>query len=680
MINSWVDKISEQKIYEFDSFRLDAGHRILSRHGKDIELAPKAVETLVALVEHRGEVISKDELLETVWPDTIVDESNLFSYLSHLRKALGNRKDGKPYVETLRRRGYRFTGDVTVARVDRHETPFKLVQPAPIRRSIDNGPVRHSSDSGNVVALANWLEAEPAPGDVKIFEDPTQAAGVPLSDKKTKWRAPFIVTTFAVLVLSSLGVYVWRVSSSTGAATPMKTIAVLPFKPLVSSPPNEHLEVGIAHTLISKLNSTGEINAWPLSSIRKFAGEDRDAVALGRDLGVDYILEGNIQTLEDRIRVSVSLFSVAEGRQVWGRPFEEEFADVFSTQDSIALRVANELRPQLAPDKKMRLTKRGTEIEEAYELYEFGLHHVSKRILPETQKGIEYLQKAIAIDPNYALAYVELANAYLSLTLSGDLPATEVRTKSRDAALKALELDPTLAEAHVGVGQTALWFDRNWKEAEAQAKRALDLEPNNTAALYLLENLYSFTGRHEEAIAAGRAAREADPLSAIFNSIEAQTLLYADRVDEAQERAMKACEIDDNFWHAHLTLSRIYLEKGMYQDAIVESERARLMSRGARGHSLALAFKGHALARSGALTEARTIIDELLSRSERARYYTNVALVYAGLGDKEKALEYLEKGFEEGELQHELKSSPGWKDLRNEVRFVALMEKMYLSD
>ena len=649
-------------IFEFEDFRVDAQKRLLfGADGEVCPLMPKAIDILLYLVERAGTVVEKDEIISAIWPDTIVEENNLTQNISILRRLLGEKHGENRFIATVPGRGYKFVAltrivpasNGSAVTVEKNE----LTQSGAHRRY---DVERH----GNVLAVVDWSE-----NDLELSED----TGLrPVPAKKTKRWLLVAVTALGVVIFGSLGLYRWRANTQ-AAPAPIKTIAVLPFKPLVSGSRNESLEFGMADTLISKLNSSGEIIARPPSSVRKFTGEDRDAVSIGRELGVDYVLEGNIQTSDDRIRVSVRLFSTEDGREVWGRPFNENFTDIFAAQDAIAERVATDLQPQLTANAKIRLAKHGTENPEAYTHYLIGRDHVSRGALPETEKGISHLKQAIELDPNYALAYAELANAYRTQALGGDLPAKEVLPKSKDAALKALAIDDTLAEAHVMAGYAAMWPDRNWEEAEKQAKRALELEPNNAAAIYLLENLYSFLGRHEEAIAFGKRARELDPLSLIYNSIEAQTLLYAGRVDEALDRAMKTRELNDNFWHVHFMLARIYNEKGMYRDAIAEADRAAQI---APEHSYALAVKGYALARSGAAIEARRIIDELYKRADNARHHTNIALVYTGLGDKEKALEHLEKGFEEQELQQELKSSPGWNDLRSEPRFIELMRKM----
>jgi DNA-binding winged helix-turn-helix (wHTH) protein/Flp pilus assembly protein TadD len=544
---------SRQRVYEFDDFRLDAGHLILSRKEREISLPPRAVETLLALVERPGEVISKDELLDAVWPDTTVDESNLFAYLSQLRKALGNRKNGQPYVETLRRRGYRFVGEVKVVTKAKPEIAIKAVHPAADQKLGRRNPSRISANGGNVIELGEWLEHAPNSAQGNTEENVAEIVVLSPSARRTPDRRPLvIVTVLGILIFGSLGLYIWKVNSQPAA-------------------------------------------------------------------------------------------------------------------------IPTVLRPELTEGAKARLARRETDNPEAYRLYELGSYHTARLTLPETQKGINYLEQATALDPNFALAFAKLADAYRMQTLGGDLPATEVLPKSKAAALTALALDDGLAEVHVAAGQSAMWYDRNWEEAEIRAKRALDLEPNYPAAIYLLENLYSFLGRHDEAIAMGETACQLVPTSPLYNSIEAQTLLYAGHVEEALQRALRARDLDDNFWHVHLTLARIYAQKGMYPEAIAEADRAAKLS---GDHSYDLAVKGYALARSGREIEARGIIDELLKRARNARHNTNVALVYTGLRDKEKALEHLERGFEDHELQHELRSAPAWDELRPEPRFTELMRKL----
>lgn len=657
---------SPPDIYEFSEFRVDAVKHRLTKRGEIVPLAPKAFETLLYLVRHPGKLLEKEELMQAVWVDTVVEENNLNQSISAIRRVLGERHDEHRFIVTVPGRGYKFVADVRVpgfgfqvqGSVESEIGYYELNNQS--ESAISDFRLRDEIDSQK----NNEPETRNSKSEISQDQNPQSTA------QNRKWF--FALAALSILAVGATGFYIWRENSKSVSDVPLKTIAILPFKPLVSESRNESLELGMADTLISKLNSSGEIIVRPLNSVRRFTEEGQDIVAVGRELSVDAVLDGNIQTTHDRIRVSLRLISTENGRQLWADQFTDNFTNIFDVQDEISERVAASLRLHLTASATMRLVKHGTDNPEAYRLYLLGRYHVSKMVLPETQKGVSYLKQAIELDPSYALAYAELANAYRTQALAGNLPAREVLPKSKDAAMKALEIDDSLAEAHVMAGHSAMWYDGNWEEAEKQAKRALELEPNNAAAMFLLENLYSFLGRHEEAVAFGKRARELDPLSLIYNSIEAQTLFYAGRIDEALERAMKARDLDDNFWHVHFMLARIYTEKGMYQDAIAEADRAAQIAE----HSYSLAVKGFALAKSGAAIEARNVIDELLKRPKKGRLYTNLALIYTGLGDNKKALEHLEKGFEEREGQIDLNVNPVWDDLRSEPRFVELMKRM----
>ena len=256
----------------------------------------------------------------------------------------------------------------------------------------------------------------------------------------------------------------------------------------------------MADTLINKLSSSEEIIVRPLSSVRRYNSLEQDVLQAGRELGVDSVLEGTIQTANDRIRIAARLVRTSDGKQLWTETFDEKFTDIFAVQDSISKKVLAALTLKLTGDEQKRLAKRDTENVEAYQLYMKGRFHASRLILPEARKGIEYFEQAIALDPNYALAYVGIAQAYISFTLSGDVPANEAMPKAKAAALKAIELAPNLPESQVAVGMIDFWYEWNWAEAEKKYRRALELDPKNAPAYYFYAHLNSNLGNHAEAL------------------------------------------------------------------------------------------------------------------------------------------------------------------------------------
>lgn len=677
-----MDKPSEQRIYEFDDFHLDAGHLILSCKGEEITLAPKAVETLLALIEHHGEVVSKDELLEAVWPDTIVEESNLFSYLSHLRKALGSGKNGKPYIETLRRRGYRFNGNAHLLQtVSDGDSSYAWVVDNP-----DENGASVKTRSGRLYVLKDWnrdkttsrqAQAVPQPQTAELTDAPTDVKE-PLTltpnDEpfpKLSRRPVLLATLLGILVIATLGFYLWRVN--TQPTTPIKTIAVLPFKPLVAENRDEWLEMGIADALIRKLGGGDQLTVRPLAAVRRFASLEQNPLEAGRDLGVEAVLSGSVQIADNRIRISVELLRVLDGKQLWADQFDQPSVDIFQLQNSISERVAASLQIPLGT----RIIRDYTQSVEAYQLYLNGRLHTFRLVKPEAMKAISFYESAIERDPSYTLAYVGLTNAYRSLVLTSDQNPIEVMPKAKTAALRAVELDPDLAEAQIALANLYFWYEWDWASAEKHFLRALALDSKNLTTHLYYAHFLSNTGRHEQAIEEVRIGRALEPVNLLAMAYEGQILMLSGRHDEAQEVLRRAVDMDPTFWLAHLFLSKLYIEMGKYEEAIKASEMAEKIS---EGNAEAAALTAWALAKSGNRNGALRILAELEARA-KSRYVPaySIAIVHNSLGDKDNALKMLETSIEQKDaLMTFLKVEPKWNNVRSEPRFIELMKKMNL--
>ncbi len=382
-----------------------------------------------------------------------------------------------------------------------------------------------------------------------------------------------IITLSALGIIAIIGVaiYLWRQNSDfaeNGGA--IRTLAVLPFKPLGTDNTDDELQLGMADTLIAKLSSDNDVIVRPLGTVRRFGSADQDPVAAGSELGVEAVLDGTIQAANNRIRISARLISISDGRQLWAGQFDEKFTDIFSVQDSITGRVASVLRANLA---KRRVSD--TQNVAAYQLYIKGRYHILKITRPETEKAIEYFQKAIDTDPTYALAYTGLADAYRLLSLSGEMPSADILPKAKAAAQKAIELDETLADSYAVLGFITFWYDWNWPAAENEFKRAIELGPNNADAHIFYANLLSNLGRHPEALSEAEKAVELDPLNLRTAALRAQFLLHAGKTDEALAELQNTFEMDSNYWLAHLYAASAYIEKADYERAIKEGESAR---------------------------------------------------------------------------------------------------------
>ncbi|HUS00025.1 MAG TPA: tetratricopeptide repeat protein, partial [Pyrinomonadaceae bacterium] len=442
-------------------------------------------------------------------------------------------------------------------------------------------------------------------------------------------------------------------------------------KPLVSENRDESMEFGMADTLISKLSSGYQITVRPLATVRRFAQLDQDPVEAGRLLGADAVLDGGIQMSVDRVRITAKLLRVSDGKQLWADQYDQRSTDIFTLQDSISERVAAALRATLGN----RRVKNYTDNLEAYQLFSKGRLHSSRLILPEVEKGIAYYEQAIAVDPNYALAYVELANAYRAMVLTNDARPSDVVPKAKEYALKAIELDSSLAEAHTALGIISFWYDFDPPSAERHHLRALELDPNSSLSLFSYAHFLSNTGQHEKALAEIKRARELDPVSLVTNALEGQILFFAGKEDEALRVLTATAEMDRTFWLPPLFITRIYLKRGMWEEALAVATTARELSHG-NSEAVALVATAHAMA--GRRDEARSILRELENR--RAAGYVpsyGLAGAYEALGERGTALDLLEKSFlERDALMVFLKVDPKWDNMRSEPRFIELMRKM----
>lgn len=333
-----------------------------------------------------------------------------------------------------------------------------------------------------------------------------------------------------------------------------KRIAVLPFKPLVPDNRDQVLELGMADTLITKLSNSREVIVPSLSSVRKYDNLEQDPVSAGRELQVGSVLEGNVQKVGDRIRVTARLINVADGSSLWAETFDEKFTDVFAVQDAISQKVADALALRLTGEEKERLTRRYTGNVQAYQLYMTGRYHWSKLTPPDIRKAIGFFQQAIDLDPTYALAYFGLAEANRSLAINADVPSKDCLPQAKAAAQKAIELDDSLAEAHASLSFSLIWYEWDWAAAEKEARRAIGLNSNSAHAHFAAAHLFDDLGRFDEALAEMAQARKLDPLFMLYRALEGMFFLHAGKTQEALVRLQSALEQEPNFWVTHLIL------------------------------------------------------------------------------------------------------------------------------
>ncbi len=456
---------------------------------------------------------------------------------------------------------------------------------------------------------------------------------------------------------SDLGADLQRVKraleSGQGAAPPevgasheaIDSIAVLPLANASGDPETEYLSEGITESIINSLSQLPKLRVLPRSVVFRYTGRDVDPQTVGRDLNVGAVLTGRVLQRGDSLIIGIELVDVAKGWQLWGQRYNRNLSDIFAMEQEIAKEISEKLRLRLTGEEEKRLTKRYTESIEAYQNYLKGRYYWEKWTEEAWKKGIEYFQQAIETDPTYARAYAGLADSYVYLGWFCVLPPKEAYPRAKAAAIKALEMDDSLAEAHNSLAAVRMAYDWNWSDAEREFKRAIDLNPNYATAHHWYAEYLKQMGRHDEALGEIKRAQELDPRSLIVNTSVGWQYYFARQYDQAIEQYQMTLEMDPNFGPAHWGLGWAYDQKSMFAEAAAEFQRGINLS---GGNPVYVAGLGHALAVGRQGEEAQKVLDELMELSKRLYvppYF--IAAIYTGLGDKARAFEWLEKAYEE---------------------------------
>jgi TolB-like protein/DNA-binding winged helix-turn-helix (wHTH) protein/Flp pilus assembly protein TadD len=621
------------RLYEFGPFRLDPAERKLLRGNEIVALTPKALDTLLLLVRNSGHLLEKDELIRTLWPDSFVEEGSLSNNIFLLRKALG---DDPEFIETVPRRGYRFIGAVR---------QFPVAAP------------RH-------------LEISPEVGASGLASLPAKVRRSSLS------RGTLGIAAVAVLAsLAGAGLIYNR--AGRGGQT-IDSVAVLPFVNASADPNSEYLSDGITESLINSLSQLPHLKVLSRDAAFRYKGKETDAQTVGRDLGVRAVFEGRVMQHGDSLTISAELIDARDNSHLWGQQYNRKPSEIFGLQEEIAKEMTTALRLRLTSEEQKRLARSYTPNAEAYQDYLRGRYFWQKTGLG-LNKGAEYFQRAISKDPRYAQAYDGLADCYIYLAVFGFSSPTESYPKAKGAALKSLEIDGTLAETHTSLARIKAEYDWDWSGAEREFQRAIELNPSYATAYQWHGGVLATMGRPEEAMANYRRALELDPLSPTINAALGQAFYYTRQFDQAIEQLQKTLELDPDLDFARAFLALAYVQKSMNEEAIAEFEKQVVTS---HGHVWALADLGYAYATAGRGPEAQRMLDQV-NQLSRQKFVPADALghIYVGLGEKGKAFEWLEKGYERHSLGLagvDLKVDPLWDPLRSDPRFADLLRRMNL--
>jgi len=455
----------------------------------------------------------------------------------------------------------------------------------------------------------------------------------------------------------------------------IESVAVLPFANDSADPDGEYLSDGISETLINHLSQIWNLRVVARSTVFRYKGKDIDPQKAGNDLHVRAVVSGRLLQHGNMLIVRAELMDVATGAQLWGGQYKRKAEDVFALQDDLSREISEKLRLQLTGAEKQRLTKRYTEDAEAYRLYLKGRYHWNKRSPEGLQKAVEYFRQALDKDPAYSLAYAGLADTYAHLSFFNVVAPREAMPKAKAAAVKGLEIDEDLAEAHVSLGYVSFTYDGDWPAAEQHFEQALTLNPaySSTHTFYAL--YLSSLGRSEEALEVATRALDLDPASPAVSHSLAVQLYLARKFEQAIDQAHHTLEMDANFAISYAVLGEVYFAKGMYREALRALEKYSTLS---RRSATSLAFLGYSYARLDERKEALRMIEELKAASKQSLVPALfVALVYAGLEDEDQAFIWLEKAYEErfNRLAY-LKVEALWDPLRSDPRFADLVRRV----
>lgn len=635
-------------VYEFGRFVLDPSEKTLLVDGVPVHLPAKEFETLLLLVQNNGKALSKEQMMTVLWQDAFVEESNLAKQVSKLRKLLNT--NGEKFIETIPKHGYRFSAELQL--VDSSSAAPVIAE----RRTVKRVTVQYDDREQRL--------------------DPQLA--LPPARTSSFRKILLIGSAFALLIVAGLFWY-WN-RDARPQTSQIRSIAVLPLRTLSTGEGNDALALGLTDALITELGSVRHLVVRPIGAVRRFSNSPEDALELGRKLEVDAVLEGTIQESNGRLRINARLISTANGEQLWAEKFEDNFTSVFAVQDRISEQAARALAPMLtgqqpAADPGVRLTKRYTENPAAFDAYLKGRYHWNKRNETDFRRAIENFKHAVALDPNYALACAGLADTYILLAVWGEEPPAASMARAKAAAETALAMDPNLAEARTSLAFVKWVYDWDFAGAGAEFARAIELNPNYATAHHWHAYYLVSSGRNDEAIAEIKRAQELEgPLSPGIMTDIGEIYCWAKRYDEAIEHLREVVKVEPNYAVAHYELGIALLKKGSAEDAIGELERARALENNPRITS-ALAF---AYGSANRTDQAQAVITELENLSTK-RYVSpfSFALAYAGLGDQETAINWIEKARDErSDAIGILNVHPFLLDLHSNPRFAKLAREV----
>jgi len=628
----------------FGLFELDLRSGELWKQGRKIRLEGQPVQILICLLERSGELVTRDELRERLWPvDTYVNfEHGLNAAVKRLRRALNDSADNPRFVETLPRRGYRFLAPVESVKADEDIPVVSEVPPEKPVSATEEPP--HLEDDRTLEPV-HWL----------------------LAHKKS---------VFALLLVLAI-LMAWMLRPKNSQSPAIRSLAVLPLENLSGDPSQDYFSDGMTDELITELGQISGLRVISRTSIMTYKGARKPLPQIARELNVDTVVEGTVLRSGNQVRIIAQLIEAPADKHLWAQSYEGDVRQTLTLQRQVARAIAEEIHIELTSHERDVLKSVKTVNPDAYEAYLKGRYFWNKRTADGMKKAIDYFNQAIEKDPNYAQAYAGLTDSY---ALAGDwkygvLAPKEAYPKAKAAAIRAIELDNTLGEAHISLAFCLDGFDWNFASAGKEFMRGIELSPGYATGYEWYGWHLASLGRNDEAVAEVKKAASLDPLSLIISSDVAEELLVAHRYEEAAEQSQKTINMDSFFAPAHYVLGQVFVQKHMHREAVAELQKAVELSEGSTAFTANLAY---AYAVSGRRNEAVKILNDLKNRSQNG--FSNapeIALVYVGLDQKDQAMAWLEKAFEE-RFSPWVLMRPAFDPLRSDPRFQDLLHRIGL--
>jgi TolB-like protein/DNA-binding winged helix-turn-helix (wHTH) protein len=655
-----------QGAVEFGRFRLLPHRRELRADGVAVELGGRAFDVLMVLTEARGALVTKDEIMARVWPDTVVEENNLVVQISALRRALGEDRD---FIRTVSGRGYQFIAEI---------------------RSSVAGPGGEMGLEPEVVPDASTSPPSDPPTPVsRLIGRETQleegadlrAGPIVLADARTSPKRPLrpvlwwlLGSALAMVLAASLS---WVLYSRNQASSKIRSLAVLPLESLSGDASQDYFADGMTDELIADLGQISALRVISRTSMMTYKHVHKLLPEIARELDVEAVVEGTVLRSGERVRITAQLIRMPIERHIWAQSFEGDLRDTLVLQKSVARSIAEQIQASLNQREQAALEHSKVVNAEAYEVYLKGRYFWNKRTGDGLKKAIEYFNRAIEKNPNYAEAYTGLGDSY---ALSGDweyglLSPQDAFPRAKAAVTKALALDDNLAEAHTSLAFILDLYDWDWESAEKEYKRAIALNPGYATAHHWYAWHLIVMGRNSEGIAELRKAQSLDPLSLIISADLADALCIAHLSDESVQQSRRTLEMDPNFAIAHYELGQAFEQKRMLNEAIGEFQRAIELSGGNEVFDANLAY---AYATSGSKEEAMKIVKDLEDRqSQHSSTDASIGLIYVGLGDKDQAMIWLNKAYQ-ARFNPSILVRPAFDPLRSDARFQDLLRRIGL--